>query len=230
MRSILFILTILFSLSALALNDENQMIYEDLTENGLDKTLVASALLWRENNSSLIPQNDFIVLVDMKLHSSKKRFFKYHVPTRTFDEYYVAHGVNSDKDNDGVPEVFSNTEGSWQSSLGAYVTAETYYSYKFKSRALKLDGFSKGLNTNVRSRYIVLHEAPYAEEEIIEILGRLGVSQGCLVLDPAYAQEVIDDIDYGTFIFVGYGDEVNRYLTKSQRNAWLNEIQELIQS
>lgn len=227
MKLILVMLIVFQSALALAFTDEEQMIYEDLLENGLDPVLVASTLLWRGENQSLIPNDELIIIVDMKSHSSKERFFIYDISTRMLDTFTVTHGVNSDPNKDGYADVFSNTVDSLKSSLGAYTTAETYYSNKFKSRALKLDGHSPGLNTNVRSRYIVLHQAPYADESMIEEIGRLGMSEGCLVLDPDVTQTVIDIILGGTYIFVGYGGDYNRYLTPSQRDRYKYKFREL---
>src|SRR5690606_36020275 len=87
---------------------------------------------------------------------------------------YVAHGRNTGLK---MATDFSNTESSFQSSLGFYVTAETYYGKNGLS--LFLDGQEKGFNSNARQRYVVVHGADYANPDFIERTGRLGRSLGC---------------------------------------------------
>ena len=100
---------------------------------------------------------------------------------------------------------FSNTLYSNQSSLGFYVTAETYIGSKGYS--LKLDGADKGYNDNMRKRAVVMHEAEYVSETWINTYGRLGRSQGCPALPKGLSKEVIDVIKDGTAIFAYYQDE-----------------------
>ena len=73
-------------------------------------------------------------------------------PLRVNDNYSQTFAISSffsDPENDGTPRRFSNVEGSLQSSLGYYVTAETYegkWGY-----SLRLDGLS-ATNSQVRKR------------------------------------------------------------------------------
>jgi len=98
---------------------------------------------------------------------------------------FVAHGRGS-----GLVEAktFSNRPNSNQSSLGFYLTGETYQGKH--GRSLRLDGLDKDFNTNARSRGIVLHGAWYVGPNILKGQDRMGVSQGC----PAVAEVLKDKI------------------------------------
>src|SRR5262249_31752492 len=72
--------------------------------------------------------------------------------------------------------MFSNENGSKKSSLGIYLTAETYIGKHGLS--LRLDGMEP-TNSNARKRDIVLHGAEYVSDETIKKQGRLGKSWGC---------------------------------------------------
>jgi hypothetical protein len=100
---------------------------------------------------------------------------------------------------------FSNTPHSNQSSLGFYVTGETYVGSKGYS--LRLDGKEKSFNDKIRSRAVVMHAADYATESWIKRYGRLGRSQGCPALPPDLSKEVINTIKDKTAIFTYYPDE-----------------------
>jgi hypothetical protein len=107
---------------------------------------------------------------------------------------------------------FSNIPHSNQSSLGFYVTAETYVGSKGYS--LRLDGKEESFNDRIRSRAVVMHAADYATESWIKRYGRLGRSQGCPALPPKISKEVIDLIKNKTAIFAYYPDE--HYLNASR--------------
>jgi len=153
-----------------------------------------------------------ITIIDFSKPSTEKRFYtidlkklavKYHT--------YVAHGRNTGENR---ATAFSNIPHSNQSSLGFYVTGETYVGSKGYS--LRLDGMEKSFNDNIRSRAVVMHAADYATESWINRYGRLGRSQGCPALPPKISREVIDSIKNKSAIFTYYPDEgylkASRYL------------------
>ena len=73
----------------------------------------------------------------------------------------VAHGRGSGAN---FAEEFSNLEGSHQSSLGLFLTAETYQGQNGYS--LRLDGLEAGFNDRARARAIVMHGAPYVAGDL----------------------------------------------------------------
>ena len=111
----------------------------------------------------------------------------------------VAHGQGSGGD---IPDRFSNQEGSHASSLGLFVTRQTYEGKNGYS--LRLDGLEPGFNDAAMSRAIVIHGADYVDPESGERQGRLGRSWGCPALRPDVAGDVIDVLKEGQFVFSYY--------------------------
>ena len=121
---------------------------------------------------------------------------------------YVAHGVNSGKE---YASRFSNAPKSHMSSLGFYVTQETYYGDNGLS--LRLEGEEKGINDNAESRAIVIHPADYVSENTVKSLGYLGRSYGCPALPEKVAAPIIKTIKDGSCFFV-YSDN-KKYISRS---------------
>jgi hypothetical protein len=112
---------------------------------------------------------------------------------------YVAHGQGSGMD---MATNFSNQDGTHASSLGFYVTANTYTGQHGNS--LRLNGMDKGFNDAALSRGIVVHAAGYVSKANIEGQGRLGRSWGCPAVSPTLAQPIINTIKDGTCLFIYY--------------------------
>ncbi|MBA4759944.1 murein L,D-transpeptidase catalytic domain family protein [Sphingosinicella sp.] len=115
---------------------------------------------------------------------------------------YVAHGRNS---GDNRTTSFSNAMNSRQSSLGLFVTAETYIGSNGYS--LRMDGLVPGVNDAARDRAIVMHGAAYVDPNAGAKQGRLGRSWGCPALRSAVADGVIDLIKGGNFVFAWHPDK-----------------------
>jgi hypothetical protein len=142
--------------------------------------------------------NKIISIVDFSLPSSKKRLFILDlINYRLLFNTYVAHGRNSGKE---VATEFSNREESYQSSLGFYVTQETYSGKHGYS--LHLEGEERGINDNARSREIVMHSAAYVNESLIRSQGYIGRSQGCPALPENLHKPIIEKIKNGTCLFL----------------------------
>ncbi len=114
---------------------------------------------------------------------------------------HVAHGQGS---GENVARRFSNVEGSYQTSLGLYRTAETYQGGNGYS--LRMDGLDPGFNDAARRRAIVMHGAWYADPDLIRARGRLGRSQGCPALREGIARVVIDAMKQRQLLFA-YADD-----------------------
>lgn len=144
-----------------------------------------------------------ISIIDFTKPSSEKRFYTIDLENLKvkFHEY-VAHGKNTGWN---TAESFSNVVHSNASSLGFYITAETYVGSKGYS--LKLDGQDRGYNDNMRARAVVMHEADYVSEAWIKKYGRLGRSQGCPALPKEISKKVIDSIKHNTLIFAYSANE-----------------------
>ena len=114
----------------------------------------------------------------------------------------VAHGRNT---GENLATKFSNTMDSRQTSLGLFVTDEPYVGTNGYS--LRLDGLDVGFNDRARDRAIVMHGAPYVDEQLAAAQGRIGRSWGCPALRTAIASKVIDRIRGGSVIFSYYPDQ-----------------------
>jgi hypothetical protein len=123
-----------------------------------------------------IAARDSIGIVDFGVGSRDPRFHVVDLRSGAVESYRVAHGVGSDPGHCGFLERFSNTPGSEASSNGTYVTGD-YYHGKY-GLSMKVRGLDWS-NYNAEARAIVIHNAWYAEPEMIDIHGKLGRSQGC---------------------------------------------------
>ena len=144
-----------------------------------------------------------ISIIDFTKSSAKKRFYTIDL-SRLAVKFHtlVSHGKNTGED---AAKSFSNILHSNQSSLGFYVTGETYVGSKGYS--LKLDGIESGYNDKMRERAVVMHNAEYVSESWVKKYGRLGRSQGCPALPVEIGKKVIDVVKNKTVIFAYYNDE-----------------------
>jgi len=120
----------------------------------------------------------------------------------------VAHGQGSGGD---TPTRFSNEDGSHASSLGLFVTRDTYIGHNGLS--LRLDGLEHGVNDAAMARAIVMHGAGYVNPAVNKGMGRLGRSWGCPALRQAVAKPIINVMKNGQFVFSYYPDQA--WLAKS---------------
>ncbi|WP_137297259.1 murein L,D-transpeptidase catalytic domain family protein [Psychromonas sp. SP041] len=153
-----------------------------------------------EEYSYLDKEKEVLTIIDYSKPSSSKRFYVIDVKNpKLLYNTYVSHGIGSGK---LYATEFSNNINSLQTSLGSFITAETYYGANGYS--LKIDGLDKGINDNARKRYIVVHGAPYSKHQAIEATGMLGRSEGCPALPSNLSKEIINTIKGGSIIY-SYG-------------------------
>ncbi|HAC20747.1 MAG TPA: hypothetical protein DCF91_01455 [Porphyromonadaceae bacterium] len=147
-------------------------------------------------------RKEIITLVDFSKPSTQERLYVLDLKQeKILFASHVAHGRNSGQN---FATSFSNKNGSYQSSLGFYLTEGTYQGKNGYS--LILDGLEKGINDNAKSRAIVMHGANYANPSVIGGSGRLGRSLGCPALPPSINKPVIDAIKNGSVLFI-YGND-----------------------
>jgi hypothetical protein len=143
-----------------------------------------------------------LAVIDYSRPSTEKRLWVFDMARGTLlHREHVAHGQGS---GEKFATRFSNVEGSYQTSLGLYRTAETYMGGNGYS--LRMDGLDPGFNDNARQRAIVMHGAWYANPDLIRTQGRLGRSQGCPALREQVARVVIDDLKQRNLLFA-YADD-----------------------
>lgn len=144
-----------------------------------------------------------LTVIDYSLPSNKQRMWVFDVRNkRLLYNTYVAHGKNS---GSNIAKSFSNRESSKQSSLGTYITKNTYIGQKGYS--LNLQGLDKGFNDNAYNRRVVIHGAWYMEPDFIKRAGRAGLSWGCPAIADTLAKPVINTIKNGSVVFAYFPDK-----------------------
>ena len=145
--------------------------------------------------------------IRFEVHSAMPRFHLVDRGSgRVLQSLRVAHGQGSEGTRqDGHAEVFSNVPDSNTSSLGLYRTAETYASAAYPGLAMRMDGLSPS-NSNVRSRFIVIHAARYMEPDSPEWkrTGRPGLSDGCFAFSSSDRDAVVANLQGGALIYAIY--------------------------
>jgi L,D-transpeptidase-like protein len=150
-----------------------------------------------------ITNDRLLTVIDYSKPSTEERLWVLDLQSeRVLYQELVAHGQGS---GENLATKFSNEDGSHQTSLGLFRTADTYVGSNGYS--LRLDGLEPGVNDNARDRAIVMHGAPYVNEATSKVVGRLGRSWGCPALRPAVARSVIDTIKAGSLVFSYYPDK-----------------------
>ncbi len=143
-----------------------------------------------------------LTVIDYRLPSTEPRLWVLDADGQVLFAERVAHGQGSGVE---VASAFSDQDGSHQSSLGLFVTGETYSGKHGYS--LRLDGLEPGWNGRARERAIVVHGADYATEDFVREHGRLGRSWGCPAVRPEISRPLIDSIAGGTPLFAYYDDD-----------------------
>ncbi len=142
-----------------------------------------------------IKNNEVLTVCDFSQPSSKKRMYILDIKNfKVLLNTYVAHGKNS---GIAMAERFSNRPESLQSSLGFYVTKNTYSGKHGLS--LKLDGVEHGFNDNAEARAVVVHGAQYIGDQRAGYMGR---SFGCPAVPQRLALTVINYIKNGSCLFI----------------------------
>lgn len=190
--------------------EENiKTIYKDL---GIENKLEYSTFLKAIQGYNRIEDKKagYITIIDFSKPSNEERFFVIDLENKKVDfSTYVTHGKNSGL---GTAVKFSNNPNSYQSSLGFYLTKNTYEGSNGYS--LRLLGLEPGINSNAMDRNIVVHGADYATKEFMDKYGFLGRSLGCPAIPEEISKKVIDYIKGGTVLYINGNDET--YYAKSK--------------
>jgi hypothetical protein len=141
---------------------------------------------------------DSMAIVDFSKPSSEPRFYVVDLITGNVEAHRVAHGRGSDPDHSGFVERFSNDFGSYASSNGTYTTGD-YYDGKY-GLSMKVRGLDWS-NYNAEPRAIVIHNAWYAEDDMIPVHGKLGRSEGCFAMSRASQYAVMRKLAGGRMIY-----------------------------
>jgi hypothetical protein len=165
---------------------------------GINPALFARAKAALDSHGGLVRHRDVIGIVDFSMDSGHQRFHVVDLRNGQVESHAVAHGRGSDPDHSGFVELFSNQFGSYASSNGTYITGDTYQG-KYGT-SMKVQGLD-WTNNNAESRAIVIHNAWYAEPEMIAQHGKLGRSEGCFAFSRASQWSVMNRLNDGRMIY-----------------------------
>jgi hypothetical protein len=163
---------------------------------GIDPQLFARAKAALDRHQ--VYPRDAIGIADFSMPSSEPRFHVVDLQNGTVESHLVCHGRGSDPAHSGYLERFSNDFGSYATSNGTYVT-DDYYQGKY-GLSLKVRGLDWS-NDNAESRAIVIHNAWYAEPDMIPLHGQLGRSEGCFAMPKASQYAVMRRLAGGRMIY-----------------------------
>ena len=172
----------------------------------------------------LVSRPDILTVIDYSLPSTEPRLFVFDVAKkRLLFREHVAHGKNS---GGNMTTRFSNVEGSLATSLGLFVTANTYMGSNGYS--LRLKGLERGVNHRAWERAIVMHGAKYVNAAAARVSGRLGRSFGCPAVRSEIAKKMIDTVKGGSPIFAYYPDRewltASSFVPRSEATATIAAI------
>ncbi len=210
MRRILFIIIlILLNIHSFS-NEYNPFyLYKKMSLNGKISYDIFKKALIGKNKISGVKNNNILVIIDYTKLSVEKRFYVLDLKNeKILYETLVAHGKNSGKN---ATIKFSDIPNSYQSSLGFFITQNSYvgeFGY-----SLRIAGLEKGINSNSKERNIVIHGDEKVSVDYIKSHGFLGRTLGCPALPISESKEIISKIKDGTLIFI-IGDDEN-YLKRS---------------
>jgi hypothetical protein len=187
--------------------DYNKLISEGIESNVLDYAMKGYKHLYEQG---IIQKDSILTIIDYSKVCNTDRFFVINLNSgEVIYKCMVAHGVKS---GEYIATSFSNKARSHKSSLGFYVTQNTYYGKHGYS--LRINGLEKKYNSNAISRAVVIHGADYVSKEYIIKNGRIGRSFGCPALPESLNDQIIDCIKEGSCLFVYYPDQ--KYLKNSE--------------
>ena len=166
------------------------------------------------NAGKITKDKAILSICDFSLPSTENRLWIIDlIRKKVLFNTYVAHGQGS---GDDMATSFSNQENSHKSSLGFYVTGDTYDGEHGTS--LRLDGMDQGFNDAAYDRGIVMHGAEYVCNKFVSNNQRLGRSWGCPAVPAPLSLPIINTIKEGTCLFIYYPE--NKYLANAY---WLNK-------
>jgi hypothetical protein len=177
-------------------------LYEqlELAQAGLSREAFELGLKGMESlhNQGVLENESVLSIADFSLPSNQQRLFVIDLEQGSvLFQTYVAHGRNSGK---AMATRFSNRANSFQSSLGFFVTGETYTGKHGLS--LRLDGQEPGINDRALDRGIVMHSADYASANWAARQGFIGRSLGCPAIPEELHQSIISTIAHGSCFFI----------------------------
>lgn len=171
-----------------------------LDQYGLSEEAFSYAMKGHQKliNEKKINCCDYLTICDFSQSSRQKRLYIIDIANnKLLINTYVAHGRNSGSD---YATQFSNKPESHRSSLGFYITANTYIGEHGLS--LRINGIEPGFNDKAMERSIVIHGAAYVDAARARSGTFMGRSYGCPAVPQKESANIITTIKNGTCLFI----------------------------
>jgi hypothetical protein len=188
-------------------------LYDSMRLKRFGLTKKAFLFAWKGYKQLLqerkLNNDDVLSICDFSQSSRRKRFYLIDIANKKLlMNTYVAHGRNSGGE---YARSFSNKPESHKSSLGFYVTRNSYYGDH--GLALKIDGLENGINDKADARNIVIHGSDYVGSGYLRGNRINGRSFGCPAIPKKDTQKLIHTIKGGSCLFIYH--PTTHYLAKS---------------
>lgn len=206
--------TIIAENKILSFEEKTEMLYHEIEKGKYTLPNIDTFVKAFEGYTALEKQgkvkNNILTIVDFSFSSTKERMWVIDMENKKILlQTLVSHGMNSGTE---YAKSFSNQNESFKSSLGFFITGETYNGKHGIS--LKLDGQEHGLNDNARERAVVVHGADYVSKKLANRQGYIGRSQGCPAVSPQVASKLIKTIKNKSVLFIYHPTRM--YVNKSR--------------
>jgi hypothetical protein len=188
-------------------------IYDEMNlgDSGLSRQAFECAWTgyYKLQKKGLLRKTGILSICDFSQSSSQERMYVIDVRHRKMlYRTFVAHGINSGEE---YASAFSNSDESCKSSLGFYVTSNTYNGSNGLS--LRIEGVDKGFNDHASRRNIVIHGAPYVSLRILHKYGVMGTTFGCPAIPVEMTSQIIPVVKNGSCFFIYYPSK--KYISQS---------------
>ena len=165
------------------------LLYIPIPIMGNDSTLIAKAKIVQAKYYTKIQNKKYVTLIDFTKSIDRERLFVVDLfDKKIILKSKVSHGIMSGLE---YATNFSNINDSKKSSLGAYLSNESYYG--MWGYSMKLDGLDKGINDMAKKRVIVFHSSKKM---------RTKWSWGCFATPEEINTKLINIIKNGSLIYV----------------------------
>lgn len=167
------------------------------------KVLRLSLIAYIKTHKEGLAKKPILTVIDYSKPDTEKRLWVFDLSkNKTLYNTWVSHGKNSGGVNSTS---FSNQPGSLKSSIGVFVTEQTYEGKNGYS--LRLKGLERGVNDNAERRAVVIHGAPYVSGDNAKYNGRIGRSWGCPAVSKSLSTPLINAIKGDTVMVAYYPDK-----------------------
>lgn len=205
------------NLSPVSIKSTNEIILKeadsiynalDLINSGLGEEVFELAYkgYYKLLEEGVLEKPGILTIADFSKSSAEKRLYILDIENqKILFNTLVAHGRQSGL---RYAKDFSNRPESNKSSLGFYVTMNSYYGDH--GLALKLKGLEKGINDKAYDRAIVMHGSDYVSSSFLQMQGYLGRSFGCPAIPRKETPGIINTIKNGSLLFIYHPNKVYR--------------------